>query len=88
LVAPDAYAVFPLDDDIVLYDRRSGQTHLLSGMAASVIEALLQGSLTRQSLEFELKSAVEAEDDAAFADALAESLTQLLSLDLIEAIDA
>lgn len=88
MVAADAYAVFPLDDDIVLYDRRSGQTHLLSGMAASVIEALLQGSLTRQRLEFELKAAVESENEAAFADAFAESLTQLQSLDLIEAIDA
>lgn len=56
-------------------------------MAASVVEALFQGSLTIQSLEFELKAAIEADDEAAFADAFAASLTQLQSLDLIEAID-
>jgi hypothetical protein len=62
-------------------------------MAASVIEALFQGCLTRQSLESELKAAVETADgetadQAAFAEAFAESLAQLQSLDLIEAIDA
>jgi hypothetical protein len=56
-------------------------------MAASVVEALFQGSLTIQSLEFELKATIEADDEAAFADAFAASLTQLQSLDLIEAID-
>ncbi len=71
-------------DECVLYNDHSGDTHLLGGSAAYLLELLATGPRTEAALLAQLALAVETASEASFdADACA-LLAQLAGLFLIE----
>lgn len=73
------------DDQFVIYNDLSGDTHLLGDGAAHVLSVLQQGPATSAALLDSLAGAVGVVRDEAFDDEGSAILTQLGSLFLIEA---
>lgn len=72
------------DEEAVIYNDLSGDTHLLSGIAASLLERLRQGPADRDSLAGFLASEWDLDGDIV-PTALAEQLlSELATLSLIE----
>lgn len=74
------------DEETVVYNDLSGDTHLLSGIAASLLERLRQGSADRDTLADFLSSEWELDDDIAPAAMAEQLLSELAALSLIEPI--
>jgi PqqD family protein of HPr-rel-A system len=72
------------DEDAVVYNDLSGDTHLLSGIAASLLERLEQGPADRDSLAGFLASQWELDADLAPAVLADQLLSELAALSLIE----
>ncbi|HEY0065154.1 MAG TPA: HPr-rel-A system PqqD family peptide chaperone [Telluria sp.] len=72
------------DDQFVVYNDLSGDTHLLGDSAAHLLSLLQQGPATAASLLDDLASVHQSERDAAFDEQAAAVLRQLASLFLIE----
>ena len=74
------------DDESVLYDPRSGETHLLSLFAAVLLNLMFSqtGVASTEELAQRLSVEIELDRDAQFDQALAESLDQFQALGLIE----
>ena len=71
-------------DESVLYNDHSGDTHLLGGSAAYLLELLADGPRTETALLAELGNAVDAGSDGVETEARA-LLAQLAGLFLIQA---
>ena len=79
-----ALATVPLDTLTVVYDRRSGQTHLLAEPLPQLLEALGDGASDAAALTTQLSAAyVMAEDPGDAAGIVAERLTELAAIGLI-----
>jgi len=77
-----AWRVF--DDEIVAYDEASGNTFLVSGMAAHIFAAIRQGPIGRAALARQLcADPADAQDEA--ASVFAASLAFLQELEAVSA---
>jgi len=74
------------DEETVVYNDLSGDTHLLSSIAASLLERLRQGPADGDSLAGFLASEWELDADMAPAALTAQLLSELAALSLIEPI--
>ena len=74
------------DDESVLYDPRTGETHLLSLFAAALLNLMFSqtGAVSTDELGRSLSAAIELDRGAQFDQAMAESLGQFQALGLIE----
>jgi len=88
LADPSAFALFGLDDDLIVYDRRSGQTHLFNALAAEAFRALHVRPLTEAQLCALLTDMVEPERAAEAASALSAVLARFAALGMIDPADA
>ncbi len=84
---PSAFALFALDDDLVVYDRRSGQTHVFNALAAEAFRALLAAPLTEGALCDVLTDMVDPERLDEVATALARVVVRFSDLGIIETAD-
>ena len=74
------------DDEFVVYNDLSGDTHLLGDSAAHLLSVLQQGPAASAALLDSLAAAHGAPRDPAFDEEAGAVLTQLSSLFLIEAL--
>jgi PqqD family protein of HPr-rel-A system len=72
------------DEETVVYNDLSGDTHLLSGIAASLLERLRQGPADHDSLAGFLASEWDLDPDIAPAVLAEQLLCELAALSLIE----
>lgn len=72
------------DEETVVYNDLSGDTHLLSGIAASLLERLRQGPASSDSLAGLLASEWDLDADIAPAELAEQLLAELAALSLIE----
>lgn len=85
LIAPDDTAVLRFDDEALVFNPASWETHLLNEAAAFVVESLHGRA---QSVEELVAAAAQASDaplPEAFAEQVTELLGQLASLGLVTA---
>ena len=77
------------DDEIVLYDLRSGQTHHLSLFGGALLMLMFRqtGLASGEDWSSQLAAVLELDRDAQFDQTLAESLDQFQALSLIEGIE-
>ena len=78
----DAFQVVDLDPFVALYDRRSGQTHLLAEPAPQLLR-LLATPMTRAALTAALREAYDLPDLT--DEALAARLDELVAVGLVAA---
>jgi PqqD family protein of HPr-rel-A system len=88
LADPTAFATFDLDDDLVVYDRRSGQTHVFNALAAEAFRALQDRPLTDGQLYALLADVVEPERADEAAAVLAAVIERFAALGMIDPADA
>lgn len=74
------------DEETVVYNDLSGDTHLLSGIAASLLERLRQGPADDDSLAGFLASEWDLDTDMAPAELARHLLSELAALSLIEPV--
>ena len=74
------------DEEAVVYNDLSGDTHLLSGIAASLLERLRQGPADRDSLAGFLAAEWDLDADTVPAALAEQLLSELAALSLIEHI--
>ncbi len=72
------------DEEYVLYNALSGDTHLLTPAAIHLLQQLQQAPAGESALLASLSSAFDFDDDAEPAEATARLLEQLKKLSLIE----
>ena len=72
------------DEETVVYNDLSGDTHLLSGIAASLLERLRQGPADDDSLAGYLAGEWDLDPDMAPAELASQLLSDLAALSLIE----
>jgi len=82
---------FPLqwqvwDDEFVVYNTGSGDTHLLDPVAAEVLQSLEQESANLPELVGKVTASLEIEPDSKFSDYLEQLLSDLYKLGLIEKV--
>ncbi len=77
IAAPNRFAWHSWEDDFLVYDRLSGQTHLLNLLAAAILRRLEEAPATAQEIGDELRQELAAEG----ADALGEIPTLLSTFD-------
>ncbi|WP_394789424.1 HPr-rel-A system PqqD family peptide chaperone [Rhodoferax sp.] len=77
-VAPDQIVWRDFDDEFVIFNQQTGSTHLLSGMGAAMLQALLDtpDGLSLADLQTQLTIDAESSVDS---DLIAESLQSVLS---------
>ncbi len=75
-------------DDCVVYHRPSGKTHFLNAATAVLLEEILTVPRDAHAAAEALAAREEAEGDAAFFAAVADSLLHLEYLGLVERCDA
>jgi PqqD family protein of HPr-rel-A system len=85
LAPPDSLIVEPLDSLTALFDRRSGQTHILNSPMPELIAALARGPASLDDLTARLSETFDLSADDAVADTLAARLAELAALGLVEA---
>jgi PqqD family protein of HPr-rel-A system len=78
--------MLPDDEETVVYNDLSGDTHLLSGIAASLLERLRPGPADGDSLARFLAGEWELDPGVAPADLTEQLLSELAALSLIEPI--
>ena len=76
--------MLPDDEESVVYNDLSGDTHLLSGIAASLLERLRQGPADAGSLAGFLAGEWDLDPDIAPAALVQQLLSELAALSLIE----
>ncbi len=74
------------DEEAVVYNDLSGDTHLLSGIAASLLERLRQAPADRATLASFLATEWDLDADIAPAALAEQLLSELAALSLIEQI--
>ena len=74
------------DEETVVYNDLSGDTHLLSGIAVSLLERLRQGPADSDMLAGFLASEWELDPDIAPAELAGQLLSELAALSLIEPV--
>ena len=72
------------DDESVIYNDHSGETHLLSGIAVSVLQLLEDGPQDLDGLSFKLAEDWEFESDAELSRMTLQLTSDLNGLGLIE----
>lgn len=72
------------DDEFVVYNDLSGDTHLLGDSAMHLLSVLQCGPATRAGLHASLAAALECDPDAAFAEQADALLATLAGFFLIE----
>jgi PqqD family protein of HPr-rel-A system len=72
------------DEEFVLYNDLSGDTHLLGAVAIELLAALQRGPATEAALAAALDAAFEAGEPDALARQLPDLLAQLRALYLVE----
>jgi PqqD family protein of HPr-rel-A system len=85
LAPHDSLIVEPLDSLTAVFDRRSGQTHILASPMPELIDALAHGPADLAELTGRLTETFDLSADDAIADSLAARLSELAALGLIEA---
>ena len=75
------------DQETVLFDPRSGDTHLLNAMAAAALSALQRGPTDAYELTQHLAGSFEESADDSLASGVEELIAQLVELGLIEPCD-
>ncbi|MFT4517677.1 MAG: PqqD family protein of HPr-rel-A system [Halioglobus sp.] len=76
----------PNEGMVVYFDRATGDTHLLSGFAAFVIEQCAGQALTTDALIEKLSGQIEDMDAAALQDSVTNVLDELFSLDILQQV--
>ncbi len=76
-----------LDEESVVYDTRSGQTHLLNALAVEAMLRLQAGDFSLRALAGELATLCETPANDAFRADLVALLRQLSDLGLVERVD-
>jgi PqqD family protein of HPr-rel-A system len=74
------------DDEVVLFNNLSGDTHLLDKSAFELLETLQLGSATAPALAAALRTRCGLEDEPALEQIVADMLEQLAALSLVEAV--
>ncbi len=85
LAPPDSLIIEPLDSLTAVFDRRSGQTHILNSPMPELIAALALGPVSLDDMAARLSETFDLSADDAIADTLAARLTELAALGLVEA---
>ena len=73
---------FDLDGGMVVFDRRSGYTHLLDPVAAVVLSAISIGPLTPAALVETVEESIDCDEDIDLTACIEKSLLQLSALEL------
>ena len=82
---------FPLqwqvwDDEFVVYNTGSGDTHLLDPVAAEVLQSLEKKTADLSELAGRVSASIEIEPDSKFSDYLEQLLSDLHKLGLIQRV--
>lgn len=85
LAPPDSLIIEPLDSLTAVFDRRSGQTHILNSPMPELIAALARGPASLNDLTVRLSETFDLSADDAIADAMAARLAELAALGLVDA---
>ena len=78
----DDLVSFDLDGGMVVFDRRSGYTHLLDPVAAVVLSALSAGPLSTAALIETADDCIDCDEDIDLTACIDKSLLQLSALEL------
>ncbi|NBD96453.1 MAG: HPr-rel-A system PqqD family peptide chaperone [Gammaproteobacteria bacterium] len=76
-------AHFELDDETVVFDRRSGYTHILDPIASLVLSLTRERPRTQPELLRLAREAIECEDGVDLVSHVDQALGQLAALDLV-----
>jgi PqqD family protein of HPr-rel-A system len=82
--ATDRLIVAPLDSLTALFDRASGQTHLLAAPSPEILVALAAGPATAAELVARLSATFDLSADGDTASVIAARLHELAALGLVE----
>jgi PqqD family protein of HPr-rel-A system len=74
------------DDEIVVYNEASGETHRLDPLPAEAFEMLLEGPLTSDALSERMAQALEVPKTAEFSESIAAILQLFHDHSLIEPV--
>lgn len=89
LAFPDDTPLLRFDDEALVFNPASWETHLLNASAALVLDALVAGPRSVEEIVGAVAAQVDARGEAAvpagFAEQVSELLGQLASLGLVEA---
>lgn len=85
MVQPERLQVRRWDDEVVVYDDRSGDTHLLDDACGRVLERLLDSSASDAELE-RLCASVDGEAPDAAQACLYDVLKRLRRLDIVKPV--
>lgn len=78
----DCFASFDLDDEMVIFDRRSGHTHILDPVASMVLIEIADEPRSTRDLIDLANETFDSDGDIDFAAHIETSLRQLLELEL------
>jgi PqqD family protein of HPr-rel-A system len=81
-----SFRLVDFDDGAVLFDRRSGQTHILNGLAAEAFAALCGDPLTPEQLAQALIQAIEGDPEGDIDRAAVAVIGRLDSLGVIDRV--
>ena len=84
LIGNDALQFRSWNDECVVYNTLSGDTHILETRAAEILFALQQGPLDMLSLAQLLAGKWQCETDQTFLDELETALSDMHALSLVE----
>lgn len=87
LAHPEDTAILRFDDEALVFNPESWETHFLNDSAAFVLESLLDHPQSVEALVAAVKGASDAPLPDAFGDQVADLLHQLESLGLVSAHD-
>lgn len=83
---PDDYNILALDDLSALFDRRSGQTHLVASPVPELLALMDETPRTINALLTELAKQFELEEGEDHAASLTARLEELAALGLVEVV--
>lgn len=81
---PDRLIAHPLDSLTALFDRASGQTHLLAAPSPEILTALATGPATAAELVARLSATFDLSAEGDTASVIAARLHELAALGLVE----
>ena len=73
------------DDEVIVYDDRSGDTHLLQGLGAELFLELLNGPVRLDELTERTAAALDFENDSQFQQYVEQTVAEFIRLHLLEA---